>query len=857
MDTITAPQLPQKKGRFKKVILGFILTLFLLLFLLIVVAFAFESKIADLFLQKTYQFTTTEITHKDVHLSLLRKFPSASLEIQDLHAKGNHKDFMLLQAEKVFLQFNVMDIIKGNYTIKKIEIDNAVFNMVLDKKGKNNWEVFITEDTVSDENFRLDINVIELKNIDYSYIDQQSDFEFASSINHLTAKGNYDNQTIAAHVNTKLAVKHILTDNDTIVRQQNVKFNTQLHLNLKTDVYQIENSNFVFDFMKCNIVAKLAGCGANDYLLEAQFSTDKANIVAMTKLLPDSIKMQTTNYKPKGNLSCTINIKGLIGEKSTCNINGKYQIDNMNISNIQTDISLSKINVEGSFSTQIPNYKPHTRINIDYFTANLNRGNINGTIKIADLAAPSVDLNVQAELKLQDWQNFMPKTYIHQASGYAEIALAFKHKFQNTKNISPLELNQSTIQGYALFKKVDFQMKENDFAFENLNGKFVFNNQYIEAEKIEGTIKGNDFELNGRIENIFPYLLQSNQDLKIIAKLNLKHFNLDKFLVATQTENSRKNTEKQQLTFPKQIYFDFNFHADKITYQNFETKATSCQAILANNTLFLHNFTADAFKGNLQANGKIVQKNENVFDISCHADMKNIDIERLFYSFSDFGQKDLTHKNLKGVANCTVDFSTQMQQDLTILDKTLKTNAAIAIENGELNKFKPLESLSKFISLSELNNIKFQKLATTIKIANRTITIPEIDIRNTALNLTLSGTHTFDHDIDYHVVVSLQELLSQKFANNKKKRKQREDFGDVVDVNTSVTYLYIKAGGNLDNPKFGWDTQSANHGLNKKISAQKEEIKQANTKKQQNSPTSSYTKPTSQKHPELELDEDW
>ena len=857
MDTVTEPQAIKKQGRFKKVILGFILTLFLLLFLLFVVAFAFESKIADLFLQKTYQFTTTEITHTDVHLSLLRKFPSASLEIKDLHAQGNYKDISLLQADKVFLQFNVLDIIKGNYTIKKIEIDNAVFNMVIDKKGKNNWEVFITEDTVSDENFRLDLSAIELKNIAYCYIDQQSDFEFSSHINNLKAKGNYDNQTIAAQVNTKLVVTHILNANDTIVRQQNVKFNTQLNLNLKTDVYQIENSNFVFDFMKCNIVAKLASCGTDDYLLEAKLSTDKANIAAMAKLLPDSIKMQTTNYKPKGNLSCTININGLVGEKSTFNINGKYQIDNMNISNIQTDISLSKINVEGSFSTQIPNYKPHTSINIDYFTANLNRGNINGTINISDIAAPLVDLNVQAELKLQDWQNFMPKTYIHQASGYAEIALAFKHKFQNTKNISPLELNQSTIQGYALFKKVDFQMKENDFAFENLNGKFVFNNQYIEAEKIEGTIKGNDFELNGRIENIFPYLLQSNQDLKIIAKLNLKHFNLDKFLEATPTENSKRNTDKQQLTFPQQIYFDFNFHADKITYRNFETQATSCQAILTNNTLFLHNFTADAFKGNLQTNGKIVQKNENVFDISCHADMKNIDIERLFYSFSNFGQKELTNKNLKGTANCTVDFSTQMQQDLSILEKTLKTNAVIEIENGELNKFKPLESLSKFVSLSELNNIKFQKLATTIKIANRTISIPEIDIKNSALNLTLSGNHTFDHDIDYHVVVSLQELLSKKLANNKKKRKQREDFGDVVDVNTSITYLYIKATGNLDNPKFGWDTQSANHGLNKKISAQKEEIKQANTKKQQNIPTSAYPKPTSQKQPDLELDEDW
>ena len=287
---------------------------------------------------------------------------------------------------------------------------------------------------------------------------------------------------------------------------------------------------------------------------------------------------------------------------------------------------------------------PH--INIDYFTANLNRGNINGTISLSNLTAPLVDLNIQAELKLQDWQNFMPKTYVHQASGFAEISLFFKHKFQNVKNISALELNQSTIQGYALFKNVDFQMKENDFAFEHLNGKFVFNNQYIEAENISGAIKNNDFELHGKIENIFPYLLQANQDLKIIAKLNFKHFNIDKFLTTNSSGILKKSTEKKELDFPRQIYFDLNFYADKITYQNFEAQATSCQAILANNTLFLHHFTADAFRGNLKANGKIAQKNNHLFDISCHANMTNIDIERLFFAFSNFGQKQLTNKNI-------------------------------------------------------------------------------------------------------------------------------------------------------------------------------------------------------------------
>ncbi len=351
MDTLSEKETVKKKISFKKVFMGIILTLLAVFFILILVAFAFEDKIADLFLQKTYQFTTTEVSHKDVNLSLLRKFPFASLEIDELQAQGFDKEISLLEAEKVFLQFNVLDIIKGNYTITKIEIDHAIFNMVIDPKGKNNWNVFITEDTVSDDNFHLDLNAIELKNITYNYIDKNADFQFSADIHHLNAKGDYDRQIISAKVNTKLIVNHILNAQDTLISQQIVKFNTQLMINLKTDVYQLTNSNFIFDFMKCNIVAKMASCSLDDYLIEAQFTTDKADIAAITKLLPDNIKKQLVNYKPKGYVACSINLEGLLGENSTYAINGKYQIEDMNISNIQTDISLSKINIEGSRPT--------------------------------------------------------------------------------------------------------------------------------------------------------------------------------------------------------------------------------------------------------------------------------------------------------------------------------------------------------------------------------------------------------------------------------------------------------------------------------------------------------------------------
>ena len=43
-----------------------------------------------------------------------------------------------------------------------------------------------------------------------------------------------------------------------------------------------------------------------------------------------------------------------------------------------------------------------------------------------------------------------------------------------------------------------------------------------------------------------------------------------------------------------------------------------------------------------------------------------------------------------------------------------------------------------------------------------------MDINNNALNLSLSGTQTFDGQIDYKIKMKLNDLLANKFRSNRK-----------------------------------------------------------------------------------------
>ena len=76
--------------------------------------------------------------------------------------------------------------------------------------------------------------------------------------------------------------------------------------------------------------------------------------------------------------------------------------------------------------------------------------------------------------------------------------------------------------------------------------------------------------------------------------------------------------------------------------------------------------------------------------------------------------------------------------------------------------------------MEDLYNIRFATLSNRIQIKNQVITIPEMDIKNNALNLTVSGYQWFNGDLDYYIKIKMNELLSKKFQT--KRKIKEEDF---------------------------------------------------------------------------------
>lgn len=125
--------------------------------------------------------------------------------------------------------------------------------------------------------------------------------------------------------------------------------------------------------------------------------------------------------------------------------------------------------------------------------------------------------------------------------------------------------------------------------------------------------------------------------------------------------------------------------------------------------------------------------------------------------------------------------------------------ADVNATNGALVNFKMLESFSTFIKIKDLKQIKFTNLQNQFEIYQQTLHIPTMFIQSNALNLQISGDHTFNQDINYNIVVNAAQVLINRF----KLFNSRLD--PQPDQRNGLFNLYYNVSGNINNFKYSSD----------------------------------------------------
>ena len=135
--------------KFLKLLSLFLLTIVVLVVIAgFIIGYFYNDKVTGYFIKELNKNINVKVKVDKVDLSIFKKFPYASIEFTNVFAEPNKKftksqfknySDTLINAKKIYLLFNILDIFDDKYNIKEVEINNGKANILIDKKGNENF----------------------------------------------------------------------------------------------------------------------------------------------------------------------------------------------------------------------------------------------------------------------------------------------------------------------------------------------------------------------------------------------------------------------------------------------------------------------------------------------------------------------------------------------------------------------------------------------------------------------------------------------------------------------------------------------------------------------------------------------
>jgi len=758
--------------------------------------YKYQDKAVPVIVDQLNQYLLTPVDVGDIQLSFIERFPQASLKLSDVTAMGSDaavKADTLFHLKEVYLTFNLIDWYNGNYVLNHVEAHNGFLHLNKRKNGAINYRFIDTSlTTQSTGTFQLDLNRILLEQVRVAYVDDFNHEHFDIEAHRFSAKGSFSDQQQAVALYGSSTIHHFQIGELNYLAGERVFIDAGLEFNPDLDFYQISRGILKLkDTYELTLNGKIKGRE-----IDLIASAESLDIEALPTLLPGAIAKPIADLQGRGSISVTTQISR--GEQEELpSVTSDLVIRDASVQMQALSEPLSIQHAVAHYTNGAHRSLASSQLSIDTASLTLGKSKLQGSAKIHNFNRMAFRMNADVALDGASLQKALTLDQFSTFEGNANGSLFLR---------GTLPSDSMTIQHL-----IDWE-KEGDFSLSNLvmesdstdlaitNAIVHIKRSSIAIDSASGSWNQVGFTAAGWSKHGFHALLKGKAPHHFRGQVELDEY------------EANSSSSDAGFDFPEGYDIEIDLQVGTLRYNQLVANDVATQLKL-HHALTLDQLTANMLEGSLQGNLSITPVGSNT-RTNLTLSGRHLNIRTLFQTFNNFEQTAIGYEHLKGFADVDAKFSYQRDTKANTVMPTIKGNARIRVTNGELIEYKPLyglvadfrknKILSLFIKLDEfekrLHHVKFDTLANTLSVSNNEVIIPEMLIKSNALNLTLSGKQTFDHDIDYRMSFNLKQVL---LAN--RDQPTPTEYGYIEDDGTGNKMIYLHLTGNADNPIVSFD----------------------------------------------------
>lgn len=765
------------------------------------ISYYYENEVKQYVKERINDLLASPVDVNSIDFSVLNKFPNASISLSQVLAwdafPGKEGTDTLFYADKIYFEFNLFDLIRNSYQIKHIEVYKADVNLRWNKDGENNYVFWKVTKNSDEKKADIDLESVKFTKCKLTLDNRKIDFRSWYIIDKLEFDLQIENE--------KLAFDIQLLSPAFAYHSIEFEYETNLLLNLKTKM-RIDHSKSEIIFnqgvielgnFKGNAVGKV------DYekgIYNFDIITAQQKLGNVLPVIPKYLTDKLIGYDVDAKIELSINTGKKQQKKWKTRID--FSAINGKINHNQSGITIDELSFEGDL-TLASNIK---LLNLNHYSGVFSGSTFEGELMIKNFKHPKIDLRLNGLFDLSRILDFLEVKNIEAVYGQADVDFRFIGQFEDPENIRSREIEKAITNGKLVLNDLGFSVPSLNMKFDHMNGEFILDDNDATINNLTGTWKGAASKVNGTIRNLMPFILFKDQKLYIRATGEFDHIKLENFFTS---DNSNSNSERETFLIPCFLDMEIKSRIAKLTYKKFEADDLYGSFKVRNCVIKSDNFGFRTAGGKLNGSLTLSNSGDGQMNLLINSYLNQIDIDKLFDEFDNFGQKFIKHDQINGKLNADIYYKGSWDKNLTLDPSSMEVDAIINIDNGELIELESLMKIGAYLKQNPLTNaiidtesldkklkhIYFEQLTNRIEIKNQVINIPEMMISSSAFDINIAGTHHFDNRINYKMNFRLQQLI---------KKREETEFGIIEDDGSGMR-IFMSMIGTAENPIFSMD----------------------------------------------------
>ena len=795
----------------KKFLKWFAIIFLLLLVLLIALPFLFKGKIITLIKEETNKNLNAKVDFIDVDLSLIRSFPNFSITINNLSVVNvaPFEGDTLLYAKEFNTVVDVMSVISGDQIrIRKVVVDNAVVNCLVNAEGKANWDIAKPSAgpaTASEpSSFEAHLNYYAIKNTHLVYDDRTMPFRIElEEMNH-EGKGDFTQDLFILSTHTESARATMNYGGVDYLSKVKAKIDADLEMDMKSSKYTFKDNKISLNDLNLGFSGYVLMPDTN-IDMDLKFSAAQNDFKNFISLVPGVYAADFKDAQAAGKMSFDGWAKGRYNGKSMPGFGLKLDIDNGSLKYPSLPSELKNVFVKLDVQNPDGNLD-HTSVNLSRMHLEMAGDPFDARLVLkTPISDPDFDASLKGKIDFGSIGQIVPLEKGTSLSGILTADFSAKGRYSYVQSNQYDKFTANGNIGVTGMKYQSADLKQ-PVLINRLAMVFTTKNVMVTAFDMKA---GNtDLNATGSLENFIPYALK-DETLKGSLNLTSNKIDLNEWMTDEGNAAAAQKGDTAAMNAPEipaNIDFTMSVKIGQLLYTNMNMMNCSGEIILRNQSIYLNNLNVYMLDGSVTVDGSYAGANPKSPAMAFDFNVKNFDLQKTANTFGSLERIAPIVKSCQGKFSCGLKMKAGMDDKLNLALNTLTGGGKLVSNSVVINGSKTLEKVGDVLKVKELKNLTVPDVNISFTFTDGRLYVDPFDMKVKRVDMTVSGSNGFDKTLDYTMNMKIPRDVFGSEANSVLNNFISQANNKGVNL-SAAEYIpvAIKIGGTYDDPKISTD----------------------------------------------------